>query len=259
MYDLEVKNMATQRKSISKSLRFEVFKRDSFTCQYCGKMAPDVVLEVDHINPVKDGGKTDIMNLITSCFDCNRGKGGKKLTDNQVIKQQQEQLKEINERREQLKLMLKWRKELEKLEEEQVDVIENMIHGYSGYGLSDYGRQNMKKCISKFGINEVIESTKISFTQYPHKNNSEVSKAIDYIPKICQSRRLAKENPIYSKIQYIKGIIKNRFGYRNDVRLAITLKQCVLNEEDAQIVMDMAKTADSYRDFMNIVNDYYGI
>ena len=71
-----------KRKGISKSTRFEVFKRDSFTCQYCGKSAPDVVLEVDHINPVSKGGDNDISNLITACFDCNRGKKDKKLTFN---------------------------------------------------------------------------------------------------------------------------------------------------------------------------------
>jgi 5-methylcytosine-specific restriction endonuclease McrA len=63
------------RKAIPKKLRFEVFKRDSFTCQYCGKSAPDIILEVDHIHPVSRGGEEDITNLITSCFDCNRGKG----------------------------------------------------------------------------------------------------------------------------------------------------------------------------------------
>jgi 5-methylcytosine-specific restriction endonuclease McrA len=63
------------RTPISKTLRFSVFKRDSFTCQYCGKMAPDVILEVDHINPVSKNGSGDILNLITSCYDCNRGKG----------------------------------------------------------------------------------------------------------------------------------------------------------------------------------------
>lgn len=45
-----------KRKAISQTLRFEVFKRDLFTCQYCGKRAPDVVLEVDHIKPVSKGG-----------------------------------------------------------------------------------------------------------------------------------------------------------------------------------------------------------
>lgn len=46
-----------KREPLSKGIRFEVFKRDNFTCQYCGAKAPDVILEVDHINPVKLGGK----------------------------------------------------------------------------------------------------------------------------------------------------------------------------------------------------------
>ena len=64
-----------ERKALSKKLRFEVFKRDKFTCQYCGRMAPDVILEVDHINPVAEGGNNNFNNLVTACQDCNRGKG----------------------------------------------------------------------------------------------------------------------------------------------------------------------------------------
>jgi len=62
------------RKQTSKRLRFEIFKRDLFTCQYCGKQPPDVVLEIDHIHPVADGGKTEPLNLTTACADCNAGK-----------------------------------------------------------------------------------------------------------------------------------------------------------------------------------------
>ena len=66
---------------IGKSLRFEVFARDGFTCQYCGTRPPDVVLEVDHIHPVSKGGNDDLINLITSCYECNRGKRAKVITD----------------------------------------------------------------------------------------------------------------------------------------------------------------------------------
>ena len=69
----------TNRKSLSKGKRFETFKRDGFTCQYCGRTPPEVILEVDHINPVSKGGNNDDTNLITSCYDCNRGKGAKEL------------------------------------------------------------------------------------------------------------------------------------------------------------------------------------
>jgi len=67
--------------AVSKKLRFEVFKRDRFTCQYCGKRPPGVILEADHIVPKKDGGQDTIANLTTSCFECNRGKGANGLGD----------------------------------------------------------------------------------------------------------------------------------------------------------------------------------
>lgn len=55
-------------------LRFVILQRDSFTCQYCGAKAPDVVLNVDHIHPVSKGGDRNPLNLVTACYDCNQGK-----------------------------------------------------------------------------------------------------------------------------------------------------------------------------------------
>ena len=69
------------RHSLSKKVRFSVFHRDAFTCQYCGRTPPQVVLEVDHILPVAEGGGNDVCNLVTACFDCNNGKGANCLND----------------------------------------------------------------------------------------------------------------------------------------------------------------------------------
>ena len=66
-----------ERNNISSKLRFEVFRRDKFVCQYCGACGPNVELEIDHIIPVSRGGTDDKDNLKTACFDCNRGKGDK--------------------------------------------------------------------------------------------------------------------------------------------------------------------------------------
>jgi len=57
-------------------LRFEIFKRDSFTCQYCGRDVKEdkIKLQCDHIIPKNKGGKDITTNLITSCFECNQGK-----------------------------------------------------------------------------------------------------------------------------------------------------------------------------------------
>ncbi len=37
--------MSEERKPLSKKMRFDVFKRDGFQCQYCGAMPPNIVLE----------------------------------------------------------------------------------------------------------------------------------------------------------------------------------------------------------------------
>jgi flagellar motility protein MotE (MotC chaperone) len=246
-----------KRKGIPKKLRFEVFKRDNFTCQYCGRMAPDVILEVDHINPVKNGGKNDILNLITSCKDCNSGKGAKELTDNQIVKQQQEQLKEINEKREQLKLMLQWKKELEKFDDEQVDIIDNMIKEVSERCLSEYGRNNIKKHIKKFGITEVIESTKISIEQYYKGNDDNISKVIDYIPRICQVRKKSNDDPMFGKRNYIKGIMRNRFGIYNEKRVNAAFNDVIDTEEAFETAMDIAKQAKNWTRFWEWFNEEF--
>lgn len=92
--------------AISVRTRFEVFKRDDFTCQYCGRKSPDVVLEADHIVPIVAGGSDDVINLTTSCWECNRGKSGvplaKILTGEDphdraiVLLEQERQLQEYN-------------------------------------------------------------------------------------------------------------------------------------------------------------------
>jgi len=69
------------RKSLSKSLRFEIFKRDGFRCLYCGCSPSQKVLRVDHVVPVAEGGSDESSNLVTSCFDCNAGKAARRLED----------------------------------------------------------------------------------------------------------------------------------------------------------------------------------
>ena len=68
-------SIARQRQSMGPKLRWLVFARDTFTCTYCGRRPPEVPLEVDHRTAVANGGTNELENLVTSCQDCNRGKG----------------------------------------------------------------------------------------------------------------------------------------------------------------------------------------
>ncbi len=60
-------------------LRWVILNRDKFTCQYCGRRAPDVILQVDHKVSIANGGSDEESNLITSCSACNIGKSSESL------------------------------------------------------------------------------------------------------------------------------------------------------------------------------------
>ncbi|MEM8915890.1 MAG: HNH endonuclease [Pseudomonadota bacterium] len=57
--------------------RFNVFLRDSFTCQYCGEGFPTQELTFDHVIPRSRGGRTTWENVVTACSSCNLKKGDK--------------------------------------------------------------------------------------------------------------------------------------------------------------------------------------
>ena len=67
-------------RSVSPGLKIKVLQRDNMRCCYCGKSPATnfgVILHIDHIIPFAKGGKTEIDNLQTLCFDCNIGKSDK--------------------------------------------------------------------------------------------------------------------------------------------------------------------------------------
>lgn len=83
--------------AVSKKARFECFKRDKFTCQYCGRRPPDVMLEADHIVARSVGGPDSVANLTTSCFECNRGKSDRDLGDTAPALGEDERLEALQE------------------------------------------------------------------------------------------------------------------------------------------------------------------
>ena len=57
--------------------RFNVFLRDSFTCQYCVAPFPVEDLTFDHLVPRSRGGRTTWGNVVTACSACNLAKGNR--------------------------------------------------------------------------------------------------------------------------------------------------------------------------------------
>ena len=57
----------------------EIFRRDDYTCQYCGQQTKD--LTVDHVVPRHNGGQHSWENLVSACPQCNHRKGGRTLQE----------------------------------------------------------------------------------------------------------------------------------------------------------------------------------
>lgn len=69
------------RRSVEPAIRARILVRDNYCCRYCGSKWPDVVIEVDHVIAVINGGTDNDDNLVAACMDCNRSKGTLSLDD----------------------------------------------------------------------------------------------------------------------------------------------------------------------------------
>jgi hypothetical protein len=207
-----------KRKGLSKKTRFEVFKRDSFTCQYCGQKSPEVVLRVDHIDPVKHGGTNNILNLVTSCFDCNAGKGATPLSDKSTMEKQRKQLELLQERKEQMEMMFEWQKELFNLDDQETDRIAGYWAEKTGTpGLNDYGMREIRKHKRKFGFQRVMMAINIVVDQYCDFNeDSTITRdslclAFSKIGGVCFCEEEKVKNPEASEIRVLVYNLERKF------------------------------------------------
>jgi 5-methylcytosine-specific restriction endonuclease McrA len=60
-----------------KLTRNNVFERDKDTCQYCGRIFEREDLNLDHVIPRDQGGKTTWENIVCSCIRCNSKKANR--------------------------------------------------------------------------------------------------------------------------------------------------------------------------------------
>lgn len=169
--------------ALSKKLRFEVFKRDCFKCQYCGSVPPIVILEVDHIIPVSKNGTDEIDNLITSCFDCNRGKSNRDLsTLPQPTVEKTQQLKDKEEQYSEYKKVLA---KIKKREQVDIDAIDNVYQTYfEDWCLTDrFKNGSLKTFLKILGFDKVEKAMHTACTRM-----YDDEKAIKYFCGICWNK-----------------------------------------------------------------------
>lgn len=239
----------TKRKGISKRVRFEVLKRDAFTCQYCGKVAPDVILHIDHIKPVSKGGNNGILNLVTSCQSCNSGKSNIELSDDSAIKKQQKQLASMAEKREQIKLMVEWRESLESADDLLIESISDLVSKLMvDRSPNEHGLMIIRKAIKKHSYQLVIESIHKSYgiSSTIDDFRTKWSKGFEYIGK--------KQKDGFKEVSYIKGILRNRFNHFNESRFYSEVSPTKFDGDDLKRLTVIAKICGSVSEFYDEVD-----
>jgi hypothetical protein len=67
------------QRNIDQQVSWNVFRRDSYTCRYCGRN--DVPLTVDHLVLWENGGPSTEANLVSACKKCNKTRGSVEYAD----------------------------------------------------------------------------------------------------------------------------------------------------------------------------------
>lgn len=188
---------------IDSKLRFEIFKKDLFTCQYCGRSAPEVELQVEHIIAKANGGTDDIDNLMTSCSQCNYAKNANPISDKlyttNLFEKHIKDISDIKKRKAQFELITLYKKELAELESMEVKEILSLIPEDTTNQYSQHAFR-IKNLIKKYGFNIVYDATERC-----------VNKLFDTDTKILLAWRVDFYLPIMCKILVDKDIDINSF------------------------------------------------
>lgn len=158
---------------IKSSVRFQVFKRDGFTCVYCGRKVPEVILEVDHIVAQSCGGQDGIGNLATSCRDCNVGKSNRPLQEVPAPLGAM-----FDERKEQMNQMESYQAFLKEESERIGEWLAESIRHWEGqetennYPVIQKFRSGLKLFVRLLPLQEVKESIDLAFERFPQSYNA---------------------------------------------------------------------------------------
>lgn len=235
-------------------IRTEVLKRDAFTCQYCGRKPPEVVLEIDHIKPVAKGGTNDIINLVTACRDCNRGKSDIELDDNTIISKQRKQLEELNEKQQQLKMMVEWREELSKMSDTEIDTIVKLIRKETSFLVGEDGKRAIKNLIRRYKFSEAYECVELAIAEYYYD-------AMDFDALMKKANSIAKHRKndgndpyLYTKNKLCKYASK-KFAKDYDRQTLLSMLNKVNLQGYEETMFMLFKEAQTWEDLLYLVEE----
>ena len=179
--------------TVSTRKRFEVFKRDRFTCSYCGATPPAIVLEVDHITPHSKHGSDDINNLVTSCFGCNRGKSNIQLST--IPPTLQDNLSAMKEKETQVREYRKYIKTIERRINKDIEDVEKVLqemHPDSEFTVK-FRQVSIRKFLSLLPKHEIIDALRSAMSRLGHRS---LDQQLTYFCGICWNIIKSNTSPV---------------------------------------------------------------
>lgn len=178
---------------MSDELRIKVFERDEFTCQQCGMSAPEVVL---YAVPIDDSDADGADGMVTICSECAG-------VDEDSP----------SERELQLDMMRAWQADITMRMFDGARIVSDVVEMVSGHRLDSRYLMKMAKLVDQFGLAEVCDAARTSFSQYPFNTKEEWEFALDKIGGICYCRthKTCVQCRKYSSNGCEKQVIRLRF------------------------------------------------
>lgn len=220
--------MEANSTSLSPSLRRLILERDEFTCTECGQQVPKVLLYIDKIlspeTEVAFAGQPEEDKYTCLCESCYKQAHGHL---------QFKAATRTAERRQQLEMMVGWRRENRSLASDANAYLIDYINGkIEPYSLTKQGAQNVRKAIRKSNFTTALDAIDETFDHYiTYDNGEDINKdSVDeFLSKIGGYLYINSLPPVEKEMYHILNSCKARFRWW-DQR---TGKGLVLNYIDA--------------------------
>jgi hypothetical protein len=180
------------------------------------------------------------------------------LDDSTTINKQRAQLEELQERREQIEMMMDWKTELLALQQDTVtQAAEFWASLVPGFSLNERGQQNLKKWLRKYPLANVLEAMQRSVEQYVNgqATSEDVEAAWKYVGRICNVMAADEEKPYLKDILYIRGILRNRLSWCDEQIALDKLEDAHIRGVALEQLSRLAKRSTSWRGWTAALDD----
>ena len=214
--------------NLSPSLRRIILERDEFTCTECGQQVPKVLLYIDKIlSPETEdafAGQPEEDKYTCLCESCYKQAHGHL---------QFKAATRTAERRQQLEMMVEWRRENRCLASDANAYLIDYINGkIEPYSLTKQGAQNVRKAIRKSNFTTALDAIDETFDHYvTYDKGEDINKASvdEFLSKIGGYLYINSLPPVEKEMYHILNSCKSRFRWWDQQ----TAKGLVLNYIDA--------------------------